>query len=147
MIESYLAQTAPYQPREMQIVRDYLREGGSFLSVFMVLLFLALLIVFTHLLSKRVEKYDGTAKRNDPIKLFIDLLNGSGIKQEERKLLERISHDLQIEQPAAMLLSPVLFDQYTRDWQERKIKKKPSRKHAEEQMLAAARRRLFPQRA
>lgn len=126
-------------------IRDHFQQGGSILSVFMVLIVIAAIVALAYWLSQHTAHFDGTAKRNDPVKLFFDLMRRMNFSQEQQKTLEKIVREQEVKNPAVILLCPNLFDRYVGRWEEQQPQSNASRKnHVRRQLLKETRQRLFP---
>ena len=100
-----------------QAVRDHLQEGGTPASVVLVLSVLIGIVLLTVVLSKYAGYLELPAKQNQPHLFFQQLLKKLDMTTLQRRWLERMVGDLQLKQPATILLSPALFDRTVCEWQ------------------------------
>ena len=107
----------PAQLTEIQrSVRDQFQEGGSFLTVMLVLLAIAGVVLAAYCLGLRQRRAGENAQRASPQQLFRDLMDKLDLTLPQRRLLHTIARDLRIKHPAVILLSPDLFDRYVGEW-------------------------------
>lgn len=107
----------PAQLTEIQrSVRDQFQEGGSFLTATLVLLGIAGVVLATYCLTLRQRRAGENARRASPEQLFRDLMDKLDLTSPQRQLLDTMTRDLRIKQPAVIVLSPDLFDRYLGEW-------------------------------
>ena len=97
-------------------VAEHFREGGSFLSIMLVLAVTAAIVVLAYGLTRRQQRRGCRASQGDPRQLYQHLLKKLDLTTAGRRLLGAIANDLRLKHPTAMLLSPTLFDRYVEQW-------------------------------
>ena len=93
-------------------LRDYLTEGGSVLTVAVVLLVIAGVVVLAYLLTRRQRRTQNPPVLNDPQLLFDSLLSKLELTDNQRALLHTFARENDPEQPALLLVSAHRFDQH-----------------------------------
>ena len=127
-------------------VRDHFDEGGSINKILLVLLGLAVVVFTVYCLTKRQRLAAETSRKPDPQRLFSDLLKALELTPTQRHHLEALSRDLQLTQPAVILLSPVLFDRCVAKWQANRRSAAPqAHELSDPDAVAGVRTALFPQ--
>ena len=122
-------------------VRDRLQDGGSLTATLLLVTALIVILLVTFYLTARQFRARATRLPSDPRRLFDDLVNRLGFTAPEREMLESLTLDLQLEHPAATLLSGTLFDRHLARWRNG-IR---TAKMAEpENVVLQVRARLFP---
>lgn len=111
-VQSQLAQLTEIQ----RAVRDWLQEGGSPIAVLAVLACIAAVLFATYYLTRRQRRRDQGAVFADPRQLLHTLLSKLPLTPSQRYSLTRVANELDLKQPAALILSPVLFDRYFDQW-------------------------------
>lgn len=127
-------------------VQSHFERGGSGLAVLCVLVILAAVVLTAYLLTRRQQaSAEATAQGADPKKLYRDLLNGLGLRPDQRRLMHNVSRDIGLEHPTVILLSSVLFDRYVGGWLSAREEKKPDpRRSSNGELAAELRGVLFP---
>lgn len=98
-------------------VRDHFQEGGSIGSVLLVVGVVAGVILAACWLARRQRRRaQKHAPRDDPDRLFGDLLRGLALTAPQRGLLDTVAKELRLRNPAVILLSPTLFDRHVDQW-------------------------------
>ena len=93
-------------------LRDYLRVGGSLLTVGLVLIVIIGVVVLTYVLTRRQQQTQNPPVVNDPQLLFESLLGGLQLTAAQRGLLRTFAQESRPDQPALLLVSSSLFDQH-----------------------------------
>ncbi len=127
-------------PAFYEAMRKQFSQGGSVGKALLALAALASLLVFAHFLNRVERKVTVPAEPNDPQKLFRDLLPKLSLTLAQRQTLDTIVKDLKLRQPAVMLISETLFDNYLAQW--RAQTGAPDPQH--EEQLRRLKPRLFP---
>ncbi|MCK4658815.1 MAG: hypothetical protein KAV82_04770 [Phycisphaerae bacterium] len=99
----------------IQGIRDHFAGGGSWAEALVVLLVLgtALLVL---VLIQRLRHEGGRGEPDHPIRLFRTLLSRLNLPSRRRRILCRMSSDLDLKHPTMMLLSPQLFREHAATW-------------------------------
>ena len=104
-------------------VRNQFQYGGSWTSVFVVLLSLVAIIVLVGWLSRiqnRSQQSAANSPRNsDPQRLYAHLLSNLGLSVPQRQLLESVARELRLPHPTILLISETLYDQCVEQWTRR----------------------------
>ncbi len=100
-------------------VRDHFQQGGSIMAAFFVLAGIVAVVVLVKLLTQSQKRSERPTATDQPQALFADLLAGLELTQQQRRLLTAVAQELGIKNPAVILLSGTLFDQYVGRWYER----------------------------
>ena len=128
-----------------QAVRGYIREGGSLAFVLLVLLGLIGGVLLVHYLTLRQNKSERRTHHPDPQMLFRDLQGKLALTPSQRQLLDRVARDLNLENPAVLLLSSALFDRHVNAWQSRRGRAGIGKPESPQLPDAAGlRKKLFP---
>ena len=93
-------------------VRGHFEEGGSIAMVLQVLLALAAIVLLAYLIAAWQERSRAVVEPADPWNLFHDLVDKTNLTTQQGRFLEDVVGSAGLSQPAVILLSPSLFDQY-----------------------------------
>ncbi|HNQ24144.1 MAG TPA: hypothetical protein PKK06_13740 [Phycisphaerae bacterium] len=126
-------------------IRDRLQQGGSWLHLLLGFVLVGAIVVVSYLLARRQDKVRSPRTLHDSQQLFEGLLHALQLTDGQRDLLRTLVSDLELPQPAALLISPDFFDEHTQTWQRRMHRpgEEPSPDTAAEQ-FQRIRRVLFP---
>jgi len=145
-----LAQPSPFEVWQ-QTVREQFRSGGSWTSVFVVvLLFAGLVIVvgwLTRIQNRLQQRREDAPQYSDPQRLYAHLLSNLGLTVPQRQMLDAVAHDLHLPHPTAMLISEVLFDRCFEQWMREAKGGAAAVTATTSQLVARTRKRLFPEGA
>ncbi len=108
------------------------RENSDFTSAIILSIVLALVGVTAWLIVKYLSRKEKAGYRN-PKELFLDLCRAHQLNRRERALLLQLAQDHQLAQPAAIFLSPRLFESA----------QEPDSEAAQREALLQIRDRLF----
>ena len=97
-------------------VRGHFQEGGSVAAGLLIVLGVLAMVLLVHALTQQLRKKTQVIRFDDPNRLFRGLLQKLILSVSQRRLLDTIAGDLHLEHPAAMLMSPLLFDRYVTRW-------------------------------
>lgn len=115
----------PIAQAPWEAVRDTLRTGGSVGSLLWfgagLLLVCGALVVVHRIQLHRNER----PRHHQPQKLFLEVLRELDLTVVQRDLLRRIVADLNLDHPAILLLSPVIYDDCTNRWNLRHLGSAP----------------------
>ncbi|MDO8632674.1 MAG: hypothetical protein Q7R41_19500 [Phycisphaerales bacterium] len=144
-----MAQSSQFEAWQ-RAVRNQFQYGGSWTSVFVVLLSLAALVVLVGWLSRiqnRSQQRTENAPRNsDPQRLYAHLLSNLGLNVPQRQLLESVARDLRLPHPTTLLVSETLYDQCVEQWTRRAGGAAAEADRATTlQIFTRTRNRLFPE--
>jgi len=123
--------------------REHFQKGGSVVSVLLVMLGLALGVILTYWLSRQQQKVARNFRRNDPQKLFQDLMAKVELSEPQRRVLWSVANDLRLDHPAVLLISRTLFDRHVRTWKQQRPAGNRAKNAGEENALLVAQRALF----
>ena len=98
-----------------QAVREQFQHGGSVGAVILVAFGLLFVVVATHGLTQLLKKNRG-ARRDDPERLFHDVLRKMRVPEPQRRLLDALAREVRLAQPATMLVSEAVFERCVRRW-------------------------------
>lgn len=128
-----------------QSIKDHFTKGGSILTVLIIFAIMGMVVWITYLLTRRQEKPVEAEGKVDHQQLFADLLSKLELSATQRKRLETIVQELEIEYPATILLSVDLFDRCVERWQRgSKGDKLPSPERPGSHSISSIRGVLFP---
>jgi hypothetical protein len=131
-----------------QAVQDQFQFGGTFTSAVLAILGLVLLVVITAWLSNRQRnRIDRGVESKDPLRLYENLVTRLELLPPQRTLLLHVAKDLNLTQPAVMLLSESIYDRRISEWLEKHGPSEKQALKAEADILVKARSRLFPNRS
>lgn len=144
-----MAQSSQFEVWQ-RAVRNQFQYGGSWTSVFLVLLSLAALVMLVGWLTRiqnRLQQGAENAPRNsDPQRLYAHLLCNLGLSVPQRQLLESVARDLRLPHPTTLLVSATLFDQCVEQWTRRAGGAAVEADRAKTlQIVIRTRNRLFPE--
>ena len=126
-------------------VSEHFREGGSVVSVLLVLTCTAAIVVLAYGVTRRQQQRATRAGRGDPRKLYQQLLQKLDLTNAGRRLLRAVAKDLQLKHATALLLSPTLFDRNVEQWQaQRRRIGRPLAEAGPPELVAEVRGVLFP---
>lgn len=95
-------------------VRDHFVEGGSMVSVLLVVAFCALMIGLVYLLTRRSSiRSGGTPSRKQLFRSGLDLVP---LSDAQRSMLCSVVSSERVENPCVLLLSRPLFDRHVDRW-------------------------------
>lgn len=97
-------------------VRDSFREGGSLLTVLLVLATITAAVLLVYWLSRRQEKAANRDRSGDPYRLFRTLMVKLDLSRESQDMLLRMARDLRLVHPTIVLLSDRIFDEQVSLW-------------------------------
>ncbi len=144
-MNAVLMQTGALTPTQ-QAVRDQFQEGGSIGTVLLLVAGLAMMVALAYWLSKQVQHIDsGPARVDDPQRLFEDWLVRLEMPAEQLQFLRAIARDLDLENPATILLSPVRFDRCLDQWPAHRQTSGQVRPRPPTALITQTRSALFPQ--
>ncbi|MFQ5463761.1 MAG: hypothetical protein ACE5E5_14185 [Phycisphaerae bacterium] len=123
--------------------REHFQKGGSIVSVLSVIGGLVLGVGLAYWLSQQQQKVARNARRNDPQKLFQDLMAKVELSEPQRRVLGSVAHDLNLDQPAVLLISRALFDRHVHAWKQRRPAGNRAKHAGEDNALLVAQRALF----
>jgi hypothetical protein len=92
-------------------VRDRFSEGGSFVSVVLVIIGLIGLVLLTYLLTVRQSKQAGKTTQSDPGQLFRDLGTKLNLMPEQVRFLDEVATNAGLRHPAVIFLSRARYDE------------------------------------
>jgi hypothetical protein len=92
-------------------VRDRFSEGGSFVSVVLVIIGLIGLVLVTYLLTVRQSKQAGKTTQSDPGQLFRDLGTKLNLMPEQVRFLDEVATNAGLRHPAVIFLSRARYDE------------------------------------
>lgn len=96
-------------------IRDHFVEGspwGELIAVVLGLVACLLLLALGYHVHHTVRRRE----HDHPGRLFGALVAGLGLTAAQRQVLRRMAHDLRLEHPAVLLLSPRLWRDHTARW-------------------------------
>ena len=126
-------------------VRDHFQQGGSIMAAFFVVAGIVAVVVLVKLLTQSQKRSGRPTVTDQPQELFADLLAGLELTQQQRRLLTAVAQEFGIKNPAVILMSVALFDQYVGRWRERSRGKTDAVGAAPDaQHIARLRAHLFP---
>lgn len=125
-------------------VRDRFQDGGSITTAVLVLVALGLIIYAVFHFSMRQRRALQTTTPFNPQRLFSDLANGLGLTLPQRRFLDSVTRDLQLEQPAVVLLCPGLFDRHVNLWRHHRKSRPGAEEPTPDDHVNALRSVLFP---
>lgn len=125
-------------------VRDHFRDGDSIAMVLQVLLGLAAIVLLTYLISARQKRSSAIVGPANPWNLFHDLVDNTNLTTQQRRYIEDVVSKLGLSQPAVILLSPSLFDQYVRR-ASAGDRESTSKREETRDIVSATRKALFPE--
>lgn len=126
-------------------VRDHFREGGSVTSLLLVLLGIVGVVVLVRILSPRSSRTEEPERLDEPREVFLALLNELELMPRQRRLLNRVATELELEHPAVLVLCPALFDRHLAAWQKRAaLNGEVVGDLADPELVRKLRKRLFP---
>ncbi len=99
-----------------QAVREQFQHGGSVGAVILVAFGVLFVVVIVHSLTRVLKKNRG-AQRDDPERLFRDVLRKMRVPEPQRRLLDALAREVRLVQPATMLVSEAVFERCVRRWQ------------------------------
>lgn len=126
-------------------VRGHFEEGGSITTVVLLMLGLVAIVFLTYLISARQQRSGAMVAPADPWSLFHDLVDKTNLTTQQRRFLEDIVSKAGLSQPAVILLSPLLFDQYVRTASAGDCKSALQGEEEAKGIVAATRETLFPE--
>ena len=144
-----LAQSSQFDAWQ-RAVRDQFQYGGSWISVFLVLLSLAALVILVGWLSRIQNKLqqgnESVPRNSDPQRLYTHLLNNLGLSVPQRQLLESVARDLRLTHPTTLLISETLYDHCVEQWTRRAgSATAEADRTTTRQIFIRTRNRLFPE--
>ena len=125
-------------------IRDHFQQGGSTTAVLMVLL--AIFCIFTGAVvaSRAQEWFLGNGRRDDPQRLYQELLRGLKLTTRHRTILQRMGEDRLLRHPTIILLSPTLYQRHADQWRTSASASRRDLAPPTEDELKAIRKALFP---
>jgi|GEM_PF-5976644 len=104
-------------PFVQQAMHDQFQKGGTYGSVALTIAGLAAMVVMVYALQRWYDAtHHGKDESSHPIRLFRELLRRMNVSQQEREMITQIARDQRCKNPAALLISDRLFDEYTGAW-------------------------------
>ena len=122
-------------------VREQFQHGGSVGAVILVAFGVLFVVVLIHGLTQLLRKNRG-AQRDDPERLFRDVLRKMRVPEPQRRLLDSLARELRLAQPATILVSEAVFERCVRRWQA--VKRRTPR---DAELVDQTRMILFPRSA
>lgn len=102
----------PYQTA----VRERFQEGGSITATLLVIAGVAAAVLLAYLLTRQQRRANRVDPMADPRQLFRDLQTRLKLSPKQRCVLDTVAEDLDLEHPAVLLLSPMIFDRCVGQW-------------------------------
>jgi len=142
---SQIGELTPVQ----RAVREQFATGGSVTTVLAVVTCIAAALLFAYILTRCLRAGRREESPVDkPRKLFADLLRRPEVADHQREILSRVAADLDLQHPAAILLSAAFFDHSVARWRENEAKTGRSNEaETTEALMAEVRRALFSEAA
>ncbi len=135
------------QPRDLteiqRATREHFQKGGSIVSVLLVMLGVAFGVILAYWLSRQQQRLARNVRRNDPQKLFQELMAKIELSEPQCRALRRVSDDLGLDHPAVLLISRTLFDQHVQAWKQQRPTGNRPKNAGEDNALLVAQRTLF----
>lgn len=131
-------------------VRNQFRHGESVSSLVLgigaLIGVVVVILVIARLQSRWKRRAEKSQEDSHPQRLYTHLMCALGFTAPQRQLLDALARASQLEHPAALLISDVLFDRCVTEW-EKRAGPPPAGEHRLEdrQVLTYARNRLFPE--
>jgi len=131
-----------------QAVQDQFQFGGTFISLVLVIFGLLLVVLITAWLSNRQRiRIDHGVESRDPHRLYENLIARLELLPPQRALLLRMAKDLNLTQPAIVLLSESIYDRRIAEWLEKHGPGDRQGLKSDTDIFVKARSRLFPNRS
>jgi hypothetical protein len=121
-------------------ISDHFQKGGSGTAVLLVILGIIAFVAIVYMITRRQERAQNPAMRNDPHLLFSRLLDRLRIPAAQKEALTVMTRDLRIAQPTTILISDRLFDDASGRWIEQHPGASSARRR---EAILAARSALF----
>lgn len=100
-------------------IRERFQKGGSWFGLVLAALAIVGVFVVAHALTKRQQRAQLNPRAFDPESVFLQLLEKLPLTDRQRKTLVSFAADLEMEQPAVLLLSPHMLNRCAQRWRER----------------------------
>lgn len=124
-------------------VREQFAKHGTLQDFLILWGSLIAFVVFCRVLWRLQQRITGGVDRNDPRKLFTQIVKRLQLTPPERRCLYSVARTADLDHPTAILLSPLLFDEASTNWRKRRAVSVSTRDR-EERVIAGLRRNLFP---
>ncbi len=117
-VTGLLLQTGKLSPIQ-QAVRDQFQEGGSASTALIIIVGMVAVILLVHWLTKafHLEATPDVVPR-DPRRLYRELSRKLSLSDTQLSILDNVVEDLQLEDPARLLMSSALFDRCLDQWRQ-----------------------------
>ena len=114
-----LLQTSTYVNPRIAVRNHFNRPPEDSNTWIMMILFVAavmILGVILHYLLNQLNRQHKPTKRQNPQKLFRDLVRSLRLPNAQRRVLVKMAKELRLRSPSRMLLSPAKFRQTAETW-------------------------------
>lgn len=125
-------------------IRDHFQHGGSTTAVLMVLATIFCILIGAVVASRLQEWFFGTGRRDDPQRLYQDLLRRLKLTTRHRTILQRMGEDRVLRHPTIILLSPTLYQRHADRWRASASAARRDVAPPTENELKAIKKALFP---